>query len=359
MTIRRLRTCLLLVLVPLWGACSSQLPPPGGGPGPGGAIRGDGLAPAYRSMGPRAPAFLGGDPRTRDCVQVDGLLYLERTHVPAFRRGEVFDGQRYAPWDAALAPTAGPLEGFRLRTGRLLVYTNATWQAARGIAAEAEAHVDRLFARWGEAADLRLPAEPLPVVVARTRADFSRLLPAGVPQGRYAAWYDARRGSVLVCLEPVSGAEIPWQADLRHELTHQIFDLSRVPGARGRGWPMPWFWLWEGVALHAERLGGGAGELAFHRRWQRFQHRRARGQALLVQQLAGTAPAGFQGQHYDQCAALMAWLLESDSSDRRARMEALVGQLQRGGTPTGGLAEQLGMRPRDLEAAFVRMASRR
>lgn len=343
----RLAVCLLLFAAGCQGLEDGTLEQP---------LPGANDRPAlHRATGPRLPAFSGGDPRARGWVQVDGLLWIEAGHEPAYRAGQVFDGAGFVPLSRAL-PRGTPADrGNRLRTSHVALYTNASWAGARGIAREAEAHVTRLVGTYGEALDLRLPEGPLKVVVTATRAEFERTLAGLVhdPVG-WGAFYDARSGNVYVSLEPALRGAMPWQADLRHEMTHQILDLSRSRVGRGRAFPVPWFWLWEGVAVWAEGLGGEVTQA----RTQRFQRRDLRGETTPLADLVRLDGQTFEGRHYDQAGSLTRYMLDPAQPRLRAATLGLVRDLLAGRLEADALQGRTGMGLAGLEQAWRGTLSR-
>ncbi|MDJ0522243.1 MAG: hypothetical protein QNJ90_09235 [Planctomycetota bacterium] len=356
--VHRLLRMLGVLLLGLACACES---PTGGGldrelawqPAPMQADR----PPLARRDGPRLPAFSGGDPRARGWMKVDDLLWIDRRDEEAYRSGLVFDGVSYVSVDAAPTRRVRAESGFRLRTDHLAVHTNAPWRQALEIAREAEAHVRRLVGDHGETLDLRLPEGPLKVVVTQTRAEFEETLRTLVrdPVG-WGAFYDARSGNVYISLEPARRGPLPWRADLRHEMTHQLMDLSRPPSRRGRAFARPWFWLWEGVAIWAEELGGPSG--ALEKRTERFRKHLAWGDATPLDGLLALGPRTYEGRHYDQTASLMSFLVDPASPQRGARVLALVGTLQRGHVPLDALEEATGMSMQQLERSWLAAARR-
>lgn len=303
-----------------------------------------------RSSGERLPAFSGGDPARRGWAQVDGLLWIQREHVEAYQAGKVFNGFGFVPRSQPLPAGTPALRGYRLRTNHVALHTNAAWSRAEGVAREAEAHVARLVGGYGDALDLRLPSGPLKVVVTATRAEFERTLAGLVrdPVG-WGAFYDARSGNVYVSLEPAARGAMPWQADLRHEMTHQILDLSRPLSRRGRAFGPPWFWLWEGIALWSEDLGGGITSP----RDTRFRRRYARGEWTRLDELARLQPWNFEGRHYDQSASLAGFLLDPSNPRVQAGTLSLIRDLLKGPVEAHALEGRTGYSPATLERAWL------
>ena len=222
------------------------------------------------------PAFSGRDPVNRNWVKVDDLLWIDGSEVEAYERGLVFDGNEYVPFAQSLPANVAARDGYRLRTDHVAVSSSCSWEDAVTAARAAEAHVMRLMLAYGDRLDLRLPYDPLPVVVTHTRAEFERILYGIVADPvTWGAFYDAAEGVVYVSMEPAPKGALPWVADLRHEMTHQVLDLSRRQSLRGRPFPEGWFWLWEGIAIHSETLGDPEGTDSGAMRLERFNKRMA------------------------------------------------------------------------------------
>lgn len=303
----------------------------------------------HRATGERLPAFSGMDPARRGWAQVDDLLWIERRHVPAYRAGFVPQGDGIVSRHQPLPRGTPATRGYRLRTSHVALHTNTSWAQAEVIAREAEAHVERFLRAYGDALDLRLPQGPLKVVITATRAEFERTL-AGLVQDPvgWGAFYDARTGNVHVSFEPAGRGALPWQTDLRHELTHQILDLSRSPSQRGRAFAPPWFWLWEGIAMHAESLGG----VVTNARATRFARRQLRGEITPLVDLVRLDPWTFEGRHYDQTASVVGFLLDPSRPQLRAATLGLVRDLLRGRVERDALRGRTGMDLARLEAAW-------
>jgi hypothetical protein len=320
----------------------------------------EGSAPRFRADGERLPAFSGRSPQQRGWVKVDDLLWIDARDLEAYRRGEVFDGREYRPFDRALAAGVAADAGFHLRTDHVALRTNVAWRDAVGLAREADQHVRRLVAAWGETLDLRLPADPLPVVVCRTRAEFDRRLRGAVAGARdWNAFYEAREGAVFVSAEPAPAGALPLLADLRHEMTHQVLDLSRPPHDRGTAFGPGWFWLWEGIAIHAEGLGDEPGREQGRMRLERFHRRLAWDQQVPLPALVALPQAEFEGRHYDQVASVMRYLLvDADPAIRERTMATVAGLLRPGALHSGPAAPPfeaaLGLSPQELERAWLR-----
>ncbi len=85
-------------------------------------------------------------------------------------------------------------------------------------------------------------------------------------------------GPCTSAVEPAPRASLPLLADLRHEMTHQILDLSTPPIDRFRIFRGEGLWLWEGFAAACEALGDAPGEDTDRLRRERFTLRRDRGE---------------------------------------------------------------------------------
>lgn len=309
--------------------------------------------PLVRREGERLPAFSGGDPRARGWLKVDELLWIDRRDEASYRRGLVSDGVSYVSVDAAPTRHVSAHEGFRLRTDHLAVFTNASWRSALQIAREAEGHLTRLVGAYGDVLDLRLPEGPMKVVVTATRAEFEETLRGLVqdPVG-WGAFYDARSGNVYVSLEPAKTGPLPWRADLRHEMTHQIVDLSRPPSRRGLAFEPPWFWLWEGFSVWTEALGDLPGQDTLEPRLARFRRKAAWSEATPLRAFFALDQGTFRGDHYDQSASVMRYLLDVRAPRRRAAVLRLMGRLLREPVRDDALERALGMTTEELESGW-------
>ncbi len=323
-------------------------------------LDGDGLgasiedAPRYRSGGPRMPSFSGGDPSKLGWVKVDDLLWIEREHVEAYRRGEIFNGQRYVPFESALSGDATADRGFRLRTDHVTVRSNVSWHRAVEMARESENHVRRFMSSYSTVLEVRLPRDPLPVVITATRQEFEQKLRGLVANPvTWGAFYDSRSGVVNICAEPARQGALPWQADVRHEMTHQILDLARTGRLRGRPFGEGWFWMWEAIAVWSERLGDGPGQNTSQPRFDRFRRRLAWNQWTPLAELFEMNQSKFEGRHYDQTASLMGFLMDGGNSRRRAGVLDLVRRLLRGELPRRELNRALGASTKDLEREWL------
>ncbi len=315
--------------------------------------------PRYRPEGPRMPAFCGRPPADRGWVCVDGLLWIESRDAQAYSEGKVFDGRGYVPFAKALPPGVQAESGFRMRTDHVALQSNLAWGRAKEFAREAQAHVVRLVGAYGDTLGLRLPADPLPVTVYATRAEFEGVLSGLVhdPVG-WGAFYDARTGVVHMCAEPAVAGALPWQADLRHEMTHQILDLSRPPEIRVRAIDPPWFWLWEGIAVWFESLGDPPGVDTGRDRIVRFRVRRALNDTTPLPTLIRLSQPQFHGRHYDQTAALMRYILHPSNPQRRAAVLELVRRRLMGPVPEADLEAALGTSLASLEQQWLAAVAR-
>jgi hypothetical protein len=259
-------------------------------------------APPRRATGPRLPPPFGGrDPATLGLARVEGLLWLDAKDVAAWPPG----GRGVRP-----APGAGPGQGLSLRTDHVMVHTDLDAERALPVARAAQAHVEALVARYGDLLDLRLPATPIEAVVYARRGDFEAALARHLGHAPgYHAFYDADLARVLVAAEPRPAAPLPLLADLRHELTHAVLDRAAPqPVAHSRLAAGRHLWLWEGVALDAEDLGGGFAPSAFEARLMRLAARRRANGLVALDDLMRLPQSAFEGRHYDQTAVFFRFL---------------------------------------------------
>lgn len=221
------------------------------------------------------------------------------------------------------------------------------------VARRAQAHVEMLVRTYGDALDLRLPTEPLPVFVHATRASFAEALASITPSHPgWGAFYDSLRGTVHVSVEPAPRASLPLLADLRHEMTHQILDLSTPPIDRFRIFRGEGLWLWEGFAAACEALGDAPGEDTDRLRRERFTLRRDRGEAAPLSVLFHLDQTSFQGRHYDQCAVLTTWLLNDGMPGSRAAVLSALADILRGRMSANALERKLGQDAASIERAW-------
>jgi hypothetical protein len=308
-----------------------------------------------RRSGERLPAFSGSSPERRGWARVDDLLWIAQGDVDAYRQGLVHDGSRYVSVRSPLPPGTPAARGYRLRADHVALHTNAAWDRAKVVAREAEAHVQRLVSQYGEALDLRLPQGPLKLIVSASRRELETTLAGLVhhPVG-WGAFYDARSGNVYMSLEAATRGALPWQADLRHEMTHQVLDLSRRAGRRGRTFSAPWFWLWEGIAIGSEGLGGRLGS----QRAERFRKRYANGEWTRLADLVRLDAGAFEGRHYDQTASLMDYLLDPSRPNLRSATLSIVRDLLHGPVPADALERRGGLDLATLEARWQQTVGR-
>ena len=338
------RPFLLLGLVVLaCAACRAPLEVPSQGAT---ALR----PPPPRRAGERLPAFAGNSPEARGWVRVRGLFWVEAAQRDAWELGRVFDGTRWQGREEA-GPLARPASaGYLIRTDHVSLRTNASWPEAEALARQAQTHVEALFAAYGDDLDLRFPSGPLTVIAHRDRGEYRAALESVAPGHHgWGAFYDGATGAVHVCTEPAPVGALPLVSDLRHEMTHQLLDLSSVrPGDLGSRIP----WLWEGFAVHAETLGEGDGSVAGRARRERFARRRARGEVTPLGELFLLRAGALEGRHYDQLAVLFAFLMaDGIAGSRRATLESVHAVLQGATSPTA-FERRLGIPAEALDRAW-------
>lgn len=281
---------------------------------------------------------------------MDDLLWIEAAHADAFRRGEILLDGRYVPFAQADAAPKSPEAGYVLRTDHVLLRTNVSLHRARTLAGEAEAHIERVLAILGDPLDLRMPEDPLRVVVAARRAEFQALLARTIPAAvDWNAFYETSRGTVYAADEAVGASGLPLVADLRHEMTHAILDLSRPEAGRAGMYVRPNFWLWEGVALWTENLGDANGAPSAGPRFDRFRRRAVWGDVVPLDELFALRQDAFLGRHYDETAVFMAWLLATEGGARRAGTFAMLAKVMDGEGETGDFARFVGLTPDEAE----------
>jgi hypothetical protein len=320
---------------------------------------GDAEPPRRRLEGARSIPFAGGDPAAKGWVQVDGLLWVEAEHADAFRRGLLFTGGGYEPTVETDRRPGGPRGKYALRTSRVLLETNVAFSRARELAGVAERHVDHVLAFFGVPLDLRLPADPLPVVVAARRDEFERLLRDRVARPvDWGAFYSPKDGAVFACEERRAQGGLPVVADLRHEMTHALLDLGRGGGVAEAMFSRPHFWIWEGAAVHAEGFGDPPGAGAGRERAARLRRRVAWGEHLPLPALFALSQEDFQGRHYDQAGALATWLFEAEGGRRRAGALALLLRAMSGEATEGDFERLVGLSPEAAESAWLAASSR-
>jgi len=212
---------------------------------------------------------------------------------------------------------------------------------------------------YGDALALRLPSGPLHVVVTAGRPEFASTLRGIVRDPvTWGAFYDARSGAVYTSLQPAPKGALPWQADLRHEMTHQILDLSRPSSQRTRPFAEPWFWLWEGIAIQMETLGDPPGTDSGAARLERFRKRYAWDDWTRLDALFRLPQRRYEGRHYDQTASLMRYLLEPGTPARRAATLDVIRRLMRGPLAGTALTRALGTDTAGLETQWRRTVGR-
>lgn len=343
---RILRLLVAFVAACLLAGCQAAL-----GADLGGSL---GAAPAYRASGVRLPAAGGVSPGASGKVKMDGLVWIDAAHQQAWQMGQIHSRGAYVDRSSA-ASTASATQAHVLRTDHVELYTNASATQGLEVAHAAQRHVELLFAQYAAALDLRFPGSPLRVVVTSGRAEFQSILRDRVRHDvGWGAFYDGRDGVVYVCLEPARAGALPWIADLRHEMTHQILDLSRPSSRRGRPFGAGWFWLWEGVAIHAESLGDPAGVDSGALRLARFDVRRARGEVTPWATLMQYRATDYEGRHYDQTASIMRFLMDPAAGRGRGRQGVirLLGQLMEGPLQPEGFERAMGAGVASYEQAW-------
>ena len=317
-------------------------------------------APRRRAIGPRSIPFAGGDPVAKGWVQADGLLWVEKEHAEAFSRGLVRAGGRYATVAEADALPKTPTEGYALRTDHLLVRTNVPFARARELARLAESHVGAVLLAFGEALDLRLPADPLRIVIAARREEYRTLLRERVSaEVSWNAFYEADDGTVYACDEPVAEGGLPVAADLRHEMVHALLDLGRSDAGRSLLFARPQFWAWEAAAVWAEGLGDPPGASAGAERLARFARRRAAGEVTPLAALFALRQDAFEGRHYDETASFVGWLMEAEGGRWRGGFLALVSEVMAGRGEAGSFERLVGLTARDAERRWLAAAPAR
>lgn len=312
-------------------------------------------APRRRTEGERAPAFAGGDPAAKGWVMADdGLLWVEARDAEAFRAGRLRLRDAYVPFAEADQVSKSAEGGYVLRTNHVLLRTNVAFARARELAALAETHVGRVLEVYGHALDLRLPEDPLRLVVASRRAEFARLLKEKVADPvDWGAFYEAKDSVVYASDEPLGQGGVGVVADLRHEMTHAILDLGRPESGRARMFARPHFWIWEGSALYAEGLGDAPDARAGHERFARFRRRLAWGEAVPLATLFALGQDAFAGRHYDEAASFMRWLLDGDGGVRREAALSLLSHVMDGNGATGDFERIVGLSEPDAEARWL------
>jgi len=284
----------------------------------------------------------------------DGLLWVEARDAEAFRAGRLRLGDGYVPFAEADRVPKSAEGGYVLRTDHVFLRTNVPFARARELAALAETHVGRVIEVYGHALDLRLPEDPLRLVVASKRVEFSRLLQEKVADPvDWGAFYEAKDGVVYASDEPLGQGGVGVVADLRHEMTHAILDLGRPESGRARMFTRPHFWIWEGSALYAEGLGDPADARAGHERFARFQRRLAWGEAIPLATLFALGQNAFAGRHYDETASFMRWLLDGEGGVRRVAALSLLSHVMDGNGATGDFERIVGLSEAEAETRWL------
>jgi hypothetical protein len=264
-------------------------------------------------------------------VKADDLLWVEREHADAYARGRLWTGDRYASVAEADAIRKTADQGYVLRSDHVVLRTNVPFARAKELARLCERHLTAVLDVFGDPLDLRLPADPLRVVVAARRDEFTRFLRERVAVDvEWGAFYQATDGTVYASDErgPVGGLSLV--ADLRHELTHAILDLGRDDAGRAAMFGRPQFWAWEASAIWAEGLNDPAGAREGRERLDRFRRRRAAGQTVPLAELFALRQEDFLGRHYDETASFMGWLMDTEDGRYRAGFFALLRQVMAG-----------------------------
>jgi hypothetical protein len=348
--VRRLVLAALVASVAALGACAAR------GAAPRAPEPAESPPPRRRTSGPRAIAFAGGDPAAKGWVK-EGDLWVEERDAAAFRQGHLRLEGRWVTFAEADAAPKAPEAGYVLRTDHVVLRTNVPFARARELASVAQRHVQAVLDAFGEALDLHLPADPLPVVVAAKRSEYDRLLAARAPPGAdWGAFYVAVDGRVYACDEPRGVGGLSVVADLRHEMTHALLDLGRPDDGRARMFVRPQFWLWEAAAIWTESLGDPPDARHGRERFERFRRRLAWGQAVPLAELFALRQADFQGRHYDQSASFVAWLMETDGGALRPRTLALLGRVMDGWGETDDVPRFLGLETSEAERRWLAWA---
>jgi hypothetical protein len=345
--VRRLVLAALVASLAASGACAARerAPRPADPSAP--------AAPRRRTSGPRAIPFAGGDPAAKGWVK-EGDLWVEERDAGAFREGNLRLEGRWVTFAEADAAPKSPEAGYVLRTDHVVLRTNVPFARARELAAVAERHVTAVLLAFGEALDLHLPADPLPILVAARRTEYDRLLAERVPEGAdWGAFYVAALGAVYACDEPRGAGGLSVVADLRHEMTHALLDLGRPAEGRARMFSRPQFWLWEAAAIWTEGFGDAPGARHGRERFDRFRRRLSWNQAVPLAELFALRQVDFQGRHYDQSASFVAWLMEADDGALRARTLALLGRVMDGWGETDDVERFLGLRTVEAERRWL------
>jgi hypothetical protein len=315
----------------------------------------DGSAPPRRrEEGPRWIAFSGGDPASRGWAKPDGLLWIEAAHADAFRRGYLHDGASYVRFEEADANARSAEDGHVLRTDHVLLRTDVPFARARRLAEDCERHAARVIAAFGEALDLRVPSDPLPVYVAARRREFEAWLRDKVPRPvEWGAFYHAATGRVFASDERREEGGLSTVADLRHEATHAILDRGSKDGVSPAAFSRPHFWIWEGAAVWSEGLGDPPDAREGRERFDRFRRRHAWADVVPLSTLFRLPQDQFLGRHYDQTASFMRWLMEADAGTRRPAALRLLARVVSGRAVEEDFARLVGLTPDDAERRWL------
>jgi hypothetical protein len=119
----------------------------------------------------------------------------------------------------------------------------------------------------------------------------------------------------------------------------------------------PQFWIWEGVAVHAEGLGDPQGRSAGGERGARLRRRLAWGEHEPLRRLLSLSQDGFEGRHYDQAGSVATWLLEADGGARRQRALALLAHAMGGRAEVEDFERLVGLSPEEAERLWLAWAS--
>lgn len=286
----------------------------------------------------------GANPSSYGWVKVGDLLWVGPTEGEAWATPE---GRA-----AALSGNGGPSD-FRVRTAHVFLHSNARPPGSVAVARLAEAHVQNLFARFGDALDLRSPVEPLPLVLHANRSSFGLVLAQAAPgHPGWGAFYDATHGTVHVCVEDAPRGALPLGADVRHEMTHQVLDLSTPAVGRSRIFGGHYLWLWEGFAVWTEGLGDTPGEDTRQPRRKRFLTRRARGEVEPLATLVRLDQSAFEGRHYDQCGILLDFLMRDGVEGGRNAVLSTLADVLRDRAAPHTFEQRIGMDIAALDAAW-------
>ena len=285
---------------------------------------------------------------------MDGLLWVEAADARAFAEGRVKTGDRYATFAEADALPKTPADGYALRTDHVLLRTDVAFARARELARLAERHVGAVLGVFGDALDLRLPADPLRIVVAARRTGYEAMLRQRVAsEVAWNAFYEAADGTVYACDELGRNGGLPVALDLDHEMVHALLDLGRADAGRAALFGRPQFWAWEAAAVWAEGLAESSDLRKGAERLARFRRRRAWGEVTPLAELVTLRQDAFVGRHYDETASFMAWLMEADGRRHRKGFLALLVEVMGGFGEVGSFERHLGLSPEDAQHRWL------